>query len=99
MERSWADLIGEAMGYSANNAEIYSIKPHFPLAIPAETAQLRSIGKWKGNKEMTSNIGNPKFSAAQAHFEAACKASRDHSALGRKAFAEHGDGNGVQISG
>ncbi len=43
-------------------------------------------------------LGNPKFLAAQAYFEAACHASRTHSNLAADALATHG-AHGAQISG
>jgi len=51
----------------------------------------------KGPDQMTK-LNNPKFRSVQVCFEAACKASRDHSALAAEAFAKYGD-HGAQISG
>jgi hypothetical protein len=44
------------------------------------------------------NLTNPKFEAARICFEAACEASRKHSALAADALAKYGN-HGAQISG
>ncbi len=47
---------------------------------------------------MPKLLNTPKLRASQICFEAACKASRDHSALAADAFTKYGD-HGAQISG
>ena len=47
---------------------------------------------------MSKLIDNPKFEAARICFEAACEASRKHSALTAAALETYGD-HGAQISG
>lgn len=47
---------------------------------------------------MRTLIDNPKFETARAYFEAACAASRRHSAKAAEAFNLYGD-HGPQISG